>query len=285
MAKIDETLELLEKKRLAYKTNLKKGYIFLIFLIGIYFLIRAYSIKDEIICIYKDKVIGYVIKKDYPDYTYNRHKKLNNSQLFESKIINPNLGAYHFSMPRYKITGEDYVSGTLDGVNFECSDIVYKVLTSRTDKNGNTHYSYTTRVKGRWFIFDFNKKTSSNHLLVKEAAFAMEPGFKRYKTESVKFNKKFKTLSTDQHFVFYILTPLLMIRLLDFEKRHPGKLYIAVFDNKVHIAINSFKSYMEPNLNVPFCKENLSVRKDFDEIKEIIHQLKLDCDLYRSQNK
>src|SRR5690554_4875525 len=53
---------------------------------------------------------------------------------------------------------EDLIYGTLDGVRFMSSDVHMQERRVTRNHKGRRHVEYVTYFKGRWFVYEFNKK-------------------------------------------------------------------------------------------------------------------------------
>ncbi len=185
-----------------------------------------------------------------------------------------------------RYNGEDYIQGYLDGVFFQTSDIELKEKKVRSNGK-STYVTYEKYFKGRWYIFDFNKDINGI-LKVLESSFSPFGGFtyggKSYKTESMEFNKKFKIYASEQHMVFYLLTPSMIVKMLDLEKAHSGKIYFAFLKGKLHIAINDNKNYFNLKINNEISAEGIKyLMQDLEIIKDIILELKLNDNIFKQK--
>lgn len=186
---------------------------------------------------------------------------------------------------RFKST--DFLSGTIDGVDFRSSDAHLQEKQVRyVTRNGKRHrkVDYVTYFKGRIFSFDFHKKI--DHPIQVLERFTPQDGqkYKKVELESIDFNKKFNTYSTDSHTVFYVLTPHFMESLMKIEKNHPGRLGFSFMGPKMHFAINDGKGLF---YIAPFKKIDESLIKGFkgdvDKIYDIVDDLKLNNNVFKEE--
>ncbi len=176
---------------------------------------------------------------------------------------------------------EDYLSGELEGVTFVSSDVRLEERHVQHTKNGTRVY-YTTYFLGRVFRFDFNKDFVGE-LQVLESGYPLSRfKYDRIKLESVAFNKKFKTYSTNDLTAFYILTPDIMESIFKIEARNPGKISFSFHDGKLFFAINNNKNTFELQM---FRKIDNSMIEEFKSdllvIKDLIISLKLNNKLFK----
>ena len=176
---------------------------------------------------------------------------------------------------------EDYLSGSMDGVSFESSDVRLEERHVEHTKNGTRTY-YETYFLGRVFIFEFNKEFQGYLQVLEGGRPTVNRKYEKVKLESVQFNKKFKTYATNEHSAFYVLTPHLMEALMDFEKKNKGKIQFSFLGSKLHIGINNFKDTFELKM---FRKLDQSVFDEFKRellvIQDVIKELRLNNNIFK----
>lgn len=181
-----------------------------------------------------------------------------------------------------RFKGKDYLSGKIDGIEFESSDIHLQERQVYTDSKGHRKTKYVTYFKGRIFKFDFHKPIE--HRLQVLEKYRPRDGYKYKKVEleSIDFNKKFKTYATDAHTAFYVLTPHFMEALMKIEQNHPGKLGFSFMEEKMYFAINNNKSTFPI---YPFVKidERLvdTFKEDVEMLYELVDDLKLNKRIFK----
>lgn len=178
---------------------------------------------------------------------------------------------------------EDFLSGKIDGVEFVSSDVKLEERHVQHTKNGTRTY-YVTYFQGRIFEFEFNK-TFDGYLQVLEGARPhSNRKFKKVKLESVEFNKKFKTYSTNDHTAFYVLTPHLMEALMDFEKNNKGKIYFSFIGSKLYLGINNFKDTFELQIFRPLNESTFEeFKKELFVVKDVVTELKLNNKIFKKE--
>lgn len=176
---------------------------------------------------------------------------------------------------------EDFLSGSMEGVEFVSSDVKLEERHIRHTKNGTEEY-WETYFLGRVFIFDFNKSFDGYLQVLEGARPVVNRRYNKVKLESVQFNKKFKTYATSDHSAFYVLTPHFMEALMRFEQKNKGKIYFSFIDNYLYIGINNFVDTFELKM---FRKLDDSTFDDFKRelfvIKEVITELKLNNNIFK----
>lgn len=273
---LDKVLQENEIKRQAmyqeYQKNIKLGLLLVIVLVGFYFLFKAASIASNYRKNFKDVVISDLVKDKYPDGTYNHNDRIDQRY----------IDSLNFYQRPDRHKGEDLITGSFNGVSFKASDVHMEERIETRDAKGNRQVSYQTIFKGRWYHFEFERRFE--HILqVKEGRFsgAASRNLKKYETESILFNKKFKIFSSDQEYVFYQLTPVLIEKILEFEKMHRGSIQMMYHQNCLDIAVNDSSDSFEIKLKTPLTKENIGhILGDIDMPGAIINEFNLDSEKF-----
>jgi hypothetical protein len=176
---------------------------------------------------------------------------------------------------------EDFLSGSMEDVQFVSSDVKLEEKHVRHTKNGTETY-YETYFLGRVFIFEFNKSFDGYLQVLESNHPTRNRGYKKVKLESVQFNKKFRTYATNEHSAFYVLTPHFMEALMKFEQENKGRIYFSFIDNLLYIGINNFKDTFELRM---FRKLDDRIfdefKRDLLVIKDVITELKLNRNIFR----
>lgn len=296
---INEIRNAMEKSRLAIVTRIKRlaiiGVVLLIvnlIILGVYPEIIAYAAVISLIIFlvpagitldqfekykkyFKQEVMPRLAATIGDNITYNYRDGIKESKCMEAKLL---------KRPDQFYT-EDLVKGEFEGVRFASSDIIMKERKVRRDSKGRTYVTYETYFSGRWFVYDFNK-TFKGIIQVREGGFLDGPqwglGLKKFQMEDVEFNKKFSTYATNQHDAFYVLTPTLMEKIKELEKKYPGRIYMSFIGTELHIAVNGAKNAFEAPVFRPidekFIEEQLY---DLKLIQDMVHELRLNRNIFK----
>lgn len=176
-------------------------------------------------------------------------------------------------------TGDVYTSNDLTvakykKVGFTQADA--HIQTESTDSDGHT--TYTTIFKGRFMIFEFPKKFNFKLELVGKSFYAYRiPGkdkstnrkMNKIKTESSEFNQTFKIFGQDGFETFYLLDPVMIVKLQAIAERYKNRILIGFFDNKMLVAINDGKDSFEPPRASKPIDEKIEMKKVATDIKVI----------------
>jgi hypothetical protein len=193
-----------------------------------------------------------------------------------SKELFTAAGLFKQGIDRYKC--EDMIRGKIDKTQLTFSEVhaEYKT-TTHTGKSRQTHWH--TIFKGIFFIADFNKNFHGRTVVLPDTAEKLFGLFGQtlqswssshgqlVKLEDVEFEKEFVVYGTDQIEARYILSPALMERILQFQRKLGTKLYLSFLGSKVFGAISIEKNLFEPAV--------FSSVLDFNVIAEYYGQLQL----------
>ncbi|SMP86433.1 Protein of unknown function [Epsilonproteobacteria bacterium SCGC AD-308-E02] len=267
------TLEKLEddRKHLRYRiTVVGIFYTFVVLLMGFGFLDYLQSIPNLFFVlgfIYVG-VGAFIYKFLIKDYTKE----------FKNKIIDPLIHAIddklsyisemHISKDYFnrselftqspdRISGNDFVSGEIDGVKIEFSDL----HAEKKHKNSKNKDTWETIFQGLFIVSEFNKHFKGKTVILPDTAqstfgdlignWLQSNNFGRselVKMDDINFEKEFVVYSTDQIEARYILSHSLMKRLLAFKKKSQHPVYISFIGESIYMAIYYSKDLFEPSV-------------------------------------
>ena len=196
---------------------------------------------------------------------------------FKQKVIEPLIGMIdknlHYSSDTHipksfferskffsrvdKFDGDDYVSGTVDGIRLDFSDVIAK----RRHKDKNGHDEYSTIFQGLFIVAEFNKDFSGRTIVLPDTAQSLfgdlvggwmqSNNIRRdelVKMDNNEFEKAFVVYATNQIEARYILSHTIMSKLLNLKKRSKHPLYVSFVGKHIHIAIEYNKDLFEPSI-------------------------------------
>lgn len=240
--------------------------------VAIIFIGKSANLKNKYRDFIKQELIKELLEGEFDEVTYLPRQMISISKINEVGLVK--------KPDRYN--GEDYISGKYKGVAFEVSDINLKEERVTTDSKGNTHVTYETYFKGRWYIYRFNRRFNEV-LKISEGRFntVYTRGLTKLETESIEFNKKFRIFTSNEEFGFYHITPAMIHKLLELESMHRGTIHFCIIRNELHIGVNDNYDYMEFPLNKPVNEQSIkNFMADIDLIPAIINELRLDSQKY-----
>lgn len=178
---------------------------------------------------FREKIVNTLISERLENATY-----FPKSGIPKTEFMIP---GFFKSPDRYH--SEDYIKATCENVPFEVCDLSLEEREVTVDSQGHTHTTYHTYFKGRFMIFDYARDLNVIVKAIETRTLgASTGGLKKVDTESIAFNKKFNTYSSDPLKAFYILTPQMQEKMLELEKMFRGTIFYAFVAGKMYLAIN-----------------------------------------------
>ena len=202
----------------------------------------------------------------------------------EVKLYEPQYGLSESDVLRSGITSrpdrfssEDLIEGVYKEIKFRVSDC--HMEDEHTDSEGHT--STTTVFKGRYYIYEFKRKFVGTLKVWEKLIFGNKQNLKKIETESIRFNKTFRSWTDDQQFAFYMLTPSVIEKLLAFEEKYKGKMAFYVHENELHIAVDDNNDYMEINIKNQIDEKMYGgIIRDVELIFDFVDFFELDSDKF-----
>ena len=226
---------------------------------------------------FKNIFVLNALKNTFDDLNYNIEEGFDEETLSDYGMID--------TADRY--SSNDYISGTYKGIKFEQSDVHIEEKHESEDSDGNKIVHWVTIFRGRYMIFDFNKKFMANVQVVSNRFGARssprDRKFSKVKLEDMEFNKMFDVYTDIEHDAFYILTPHFMQKIKDLYKNLDSPIMLCFVDNRLHIALDNGEDSFEYNVFKPINEEeiNKDIIKDIKLITDFVNELNLDNDLFR----
>lgn len=221
---------------------------------------------------FKNEVLVKVMRDLLPGTVYSPNSGLDPATVYRTECLK--------RADRFR--SEDLITGDFDGVAFRCSDVVLEEKHVERTKDGYREY-YVAFFTGRIFEVTFNKEFEGYLQVLEGGSPISNRPFQKVALESIDFNKKFRTYSTNELSAFLVLTPDIMERMMQLEKENPGRISFSFTGSTLYIALNNNKNTFELR---PFRKIDDSMieefKKDFLVIKDIITLLKLNQKIFKN---
>ena len=94
----------------------------------------------------------------------------------------------------------------------------------------------------------------------------------------------FKTYANDDLSAFYVLTPHLMVSLLELEKENPGCIMMSMNSNILYMAINNNRDTFSLKMNQKIDDRLIGLfEKDMNVINNIIEEMKLNNKIFKEE--
>lgn len=204
------------------------------------FMIMSIVVPIVLHCIYSSKYktfINNLQQELMPEVEYNTGIEPDYNTFMSTKF---------FSVPdRYNLTS--HARSSYGGFSWFMHD--YKLERRHRDKDGNV--SYTTYAQGKFYYFDFKREFKQIVRVIEKSFLSnacIDPRLDNIETESVEFNKKFKISCTDPLTAFYILTPQIQEKIMEFEKNYKGSFYMVFQGSCLCIALDGVENYNSCNI-------------------------------------
>lgn len=198
---------------------------------------------------FKQSVIPLTLKTIDESLEIDYTTGLSESDFVYSRLFNKEPDRYR---------SEDQVSGSAGKTRFSFSELHAEYKTVTQTKNGRQEHWHTI-LKGIVFCADFNKHFNGETIIrPKDIGAALgawiskampifsSSGRELIQLESPEFDSEFVTYSTDQVEARYILTPAMMERICELNKRCSYTISLSFIDSCVFIAFPLNKDYFEP---------------------------------------
>lgn len=248
-----------------------QGVLGLIFLGAMGVIIAGVIGYNKVVELFKHTFLKDKIAEWIDEGVYDPSSGLHESLIYQCEFLPP-ADRYH---------AEDYVRGKMDGVGFEMCDVKLEERRVEHTKNGTRTY-YVPYFTGQFYVVDFNKNFDGALQVLETERPRSNRKYKKIKMESVQFNKIYKTYTTKDHTAFYIITPQMMTRMMTIEQNHPGNIGFSFIDNRMYVAVDNNRSVLDVQMFRPLDAARIEAfKKDFDLIKDVIHELKLNKNIFK----
>ncbi|AWK06602.1 galanin [Flavobacterium crocinum] len=199
---------------------------------------------------YKTNVVGSALKEINQTLTITPQSGLPHYEFVSSEL-------FTIRPDRYKT--QDLIEGKVDKTSFWFSEVHAEYKTETRTKNG-TRTEWHTIFEGIIFVADFNKNFNvSTVVRPKGIGDAIGSWFSKnvfsfgnselVTLENNVFDDIFVTYSKNQIEARYILTPAMMERILDLNKKSDDTISISFIHSKMYIAFPLSHNYFEPPIH------------------------------------
>lgn len=235
------------------------------------------SEKNKMKKLFKTNVVKKIIEDTITDVVYMPESGVSLETFLETKMIK-RPDRYH---------SEDFISGVYNNVKFISSDVKLEERHTTTDSNGHTTTSYETYFKGKFVRIDLIRDLPLIvQVIEKEFLNFRITKLEKVETESIEFNKKFKTYATSKQDAFYVLTPQIQEKLLELEKKFPGTIQYSFQNGYLYTYINSSQNEFEINFSKPIDEKLISrIKTEATLPCMIINEFRLDQDKWTNKDR
>ncbi len=188
-----------------------------------------------------------------------------------------------------RFRADDLVCANVDGVDFMFCDI-------RLEKDIGTGIpfifknNYATFFEGPFFVANFNKKICSDVFVFSNTTLPPSElqhkllGGREIPIDNADFNQNFTIYANDAMTVMYVLTPMLMEKILSLKQLVKSNISLSFKQNKIYIAIARGADSFEPSLDQPILNARIAkdIKANLDAMLQIVKILKLNEKIWTS---
>lgn len=220
----------------------------------------------------KDVLVNQIMKDKGIEGTYEAKNYLHKDIIKKTGMISKSFNQYG---------GSDYTLFNYQGFQVEYCRLEIYLVTS----NGKST-SKTPVYVGPWLLITLDKNLNQTIKIFEKQFFSKgvnNQGLEKVDTESLIFNEKFASWTSDKHIFFYIITPVMIEQLLNHEANNQGRMLFCLQNDMIHLGMHGAK---EKRFKIPLFKEidaqhSKNISDDFDNIIAVIDNLKLDHDKFK----
>lgn len=232
--------------------------------------------SKELSAYYKKDIIAKIVSGLCEDSVFQPDQGIPEQLFMTSNLFSTSPDRYH---------SEDLISGKIGNTSFVCSEIVAEKKQITTDSKGRRSEHWIDIFRGFFFIADFQKNFKGQTVVYRNSWFKWSSGGQRVKLENPGFEKSFDTYSTDQVEARYLLSLSMMEKLLELDRKFPGKITLSFMNSHLVIAIPDSRDHFEANIwNSQI--HNTSLKQEFDTLISlfgIINDLNLNLRIWTKE--
>ncbi len=197
---------------------------------------------------------------EFRELRYNRESSFTWDELRNAALIRCGDKQY--------FKGEDMVAGKYGDTYFRMSDVTTQKVVRRDGKN-----KVEELFDGQVMCFSRfdNRKISDGRLQIFQKEFLSDlRGWKaehEIQTENEAFNKEFYIYAENEHNAFYILTPQMMERIMEFAAADGGQTALTFWDEKLYVAVKR-RSLFDPVVDEAVEEQKKRILEDANIIRK-----------------
>lgn len=220
----------------------------------------------------KDVIVNEIMKEKGIEGIYQAKNYIAKQVIKDTGMISNSFNQYG---------GSDYAKFDYKGLTVEYCRLAIYLVTS----NGKSTQKTPVYV-GPWLIITLDKNLGQTIKIFEKQFFSKgvnNKGLEKIDTESLTFNEKFASYTSDKHTFFYLITPLMIEQLLKHEQAHQGRMLFCLLNDSIHLGMHGektkrFKIPLFETINESHTK---AISEDFDNIFKVIDNLRLDHDKFK----
>jgi hypothetical protein len=171
-----------------------------------------------------------------------------------------------------ELSGQDYISGTAGKTKFQACELLAQEKSEDVKEDGTRTTGYTTLFKGLFFVGEFNKAFTGTVIVLPRSKLARDASGasvgELVKLEDPEFSKIFCVYATDQILARYVLTPSLMLRIVEYRTMVGRDVYLSFVNGVLYVAVKTGLALFEPKLFSPL--DATQYVRNFDDIHTVL---------------
>jgi hypothetical protein len=209
---------------------------------------------------FKGDVVEPVFRLAHPEGTYDADAGMARYWFEESGLFTGRIDRYE---------SDDRFRGRILETTFEAAEVRASYSTGR----GDTQRTFEV-LRGLFLRLDFNKHLSAATIVQPEDSpswrMGDRSGLERIQLEDPEFERRFAVFASDPVEARYVLTPLLMERILNLNSRVKRPLYLSFLGNHVHLVVHHGCPLFEPSLFKTVSFETVEEIAELFEFAEVV---------------
>ena len=189
--------------------------------------------------LYKSQIIPALVDAASPGARYTPQDGI------EESLFNLS-GLFGVKPDRYRT--EDLVEGETRNTHFRFAEVHAQERRTSTDSKGRTRTHWVDIFRGFLFVADLGRPFHGNTTVYRNRWIKLRFGFPRVKLESPEFEKRFDVYGNDPVEARYLLTPLLMERIIQLDQRFGEGLTLSFREDQLIIAIADATDHFEASI-------------------------------------
>ncbi len=164
---------------------------------------------------------------------------------------------------------EDLLMGNYEGIPFKFSDVTTQRIVYRNKKN-RIEEIFSGQVLG--FKQYNDQKESDGHLQIFQKEFLSNikgwTAAHKIETDHQLFNKKFQIYAADEHNAYYMLTPQMMEKIIEFSEAVGEQIAVTFRGGYMFIAICRIRSMFNPYVDTPVSEQTKLILEDISILQK-----------------
>lgn len=217
---------------------------------------------------YKNEVIAALVDAASPGARYAPGEGIGEEVFNRSGLFGVRPDRYHT---------EDLIEGEINGTAFRFAEVHAEERRTSTDSKGRTRTYWVDIFRGFLFIADFGRPFRGATTVYRNSWIKLRFGTQRVKLESPEFEKRFDVYGDDPVEARYLLTPLLMERIVSLDRRFGQGMTLSFRRQEIIVAIADATDHFEASIWRPVT-DRARLEREFRTLRSlcgIVEELKL----------